>query len=63
MILDLFIVMIGKNTSFAIWDVLLLASFFCHRSLNAWPHVPVFYCSTKPVYLFFTVDRAVFGAE
>ncbi len=28
MILDLFIVMIGKNTSFAIWDVLLLAFFF-----------------------------------
>lgn len=49
-----------KNTSFTIWDVFYLP--FCILSFfetTCWPHDPVLYCSTKPIYLFFTLDRSL----
>ncbi len=45
--LDLFIVMIGKKYLVCHLGRAFVSLFFCHRSLNAWPHVPVFYCSTS----------------
>lgn len=52
---------IGEKNSFITWDVLLFALprnvFF---KSTCWPHDPALYCSTKPIYLFFTLDRSLF---
>lgn len=67
MIMDLFIVMIGKITSFAIWDVLLFAFLHFYFIVFVTTHSltadRMFQCSTVAQSLsicFFTLDCALF---